>query len=86
MIDLAICEPVTKAFFTLQQIAERHPAFTERTLRHWIYNSRPRPASICGRRVLIPGNGFERVMVKIGNRIYINEPALLEWIEWSDGR
>jgi hypothetical protein len=70
-----------RSFFTLKQIAARHPGFTLRTLRGWIANSKERCAWKDGKREVIPGNGFARVMVKIGRRIYIDEPALLEWLD-----
>lgn len=31
--------PAPPDFFTIKQIAERHPALTERTLRHWIFGA-----------------------------------------------
>jgi hypothetical protein len=73
--------PAGRVFCTLQQIADRHPAFTLRTLRHWIYNAKDRMAWKDGKRTVIPGNGFARAMIKVGQRIYIDEPALLEWLE-----
>jgi hypothetical protein len=74
-------QQAARVFCTLQQIAERHPAFTLRTLRHWIYNSKDRLAWKGGKPRVIPGNGFARAMIKVGQRIYIDEPALLEWLE-----
>ena len=74
-------QPAARVFYTLQQIADRHPAFTLRTLRHWIYNSKDRLAWKDGKSTVIPGNGFGRAMIKVGQRIYIDEPALLEWLE-----
>ena len=71
----------TTAFFTLQQIAVRHPGFTTRTLRYWIAAAKDRYTWKDGSRKLIPGNGFDRVMVRRGRRIYIDEGALLEWLE-----
>jgi hypothetical protein len=70
-----------RVFYTVQQIAERHPAFGLRTLRHWIFNAKDRAAWKGGRRTVIPGNGFARVMVKHGRRIYIDELALVAWLE-----
>jgi hypothetical protein len=77
----ARAQPAARVFYTLQQIADRHPAFTLRTLRHWIYNSKDRMAWKGGKPTVIPGNGFARAMIKVGQRIYIDEPALLEWLE-----
>lgn len=82
-------EPVepspARVFFTLQQIAERHPAFSMRTLRHWIYNAKDRKAWRSGKPMALAGNGFDRVMVKKGRRIYIDEVALMKWLENGEG-
>ncbi|HVT14671.1 MAG TPA: hypothetical protein VHQ90_00630 [Thermoanaerobaculia bacterium] len=72
--------PATGPFFTVRQIAERHPAFGVRTLRHWITNAAPRHAWKDRRAVILPGNGFDTVMVRVGRRIFINEAALLAWL------
>jgi hypothetical protein len=72
-------------FFTLQQIAMRHPAFSMRTLRHWIYNAKDRKAWKGGKLTVLAGNGFDRVMVRKGRRIYIDEPALMDWLERDEG-
>jgi hypothetical protein len=75
--------PPPRSYYTLRQIAIRHPAFSVRTLRHWIANAHDRPAWKNRKRVAIPGNGFARVMLKVGKRIYIDEVALLDWLEQS---
>src|SRR6202166_3548274 len=74
-------QPAARVFYTLQQIADRHPAFTLRTLRHWIYNAKDRMAWKGGKPTVIPGNGFARAMIKVGQRIYIDETGLLGWLE-----
>ena len=74
-------QAAARVFYTLQQIADRHPAFTLRTLRHWIYNSKDRMAWKDGKPTVIPGNGFARAMIKVGQRIYIDETGLLGWLE-----
>jgi hypothetical protein len=72
--------PGAGPFFTVQQIADRHPAFTVRTLRHWIFNAADRRAWKNRQAVVIPGNGFDRVIVRKGRRIFINEAALFAWL------
>jgi hypothetical protein len=71
---------VVGPFFTVQQIAERHPAFSVRTLRHWISNAADRRAWKNRQAVVLPGNGFDRVIVRKGRRIFINEAALFAWL------
>jgi hypothetical protein len=72
--------PGVGPFFTLQQIAERHPAFTVRTLRYWIVNAASRRTWKNQQAVIIPGNGFDRVIVRKGRRIFIDESALFAWL------
>jgi hypothetical protein len=73
----------TRTFYTVQQIAERHPAFTARKLRHWIFYSKERYAWRDGRRELVPGNGFDRAIVTISRRVYIDETAMFDWLQSS---
>jgi len=73
-------QPGVGPFFTVQQIADRHPAFTVRTLRHWIFNAADRRAWKNRQAVVIPGNGFDRVIVRKGRRIFVNEAALFAWL------
>jgi hypothetical protein len=70
-----------RAFYSPQQIAERHPAFSLRTLRHWIFFAKDRQSWKGGKRVVIPGNGLGKALVRRGRRVYIDERALLEWLE-----
>jgi hypothetical protein len=70
-----------RAFYSVQQIAERHPAFTERTIRHWIFFAKERLCWCKGKRTVIPGNGFAKALVKQGRRVYIDESAMVEWLQ-----
>jgi hypothetical protein len=70
----------TGPFFTVQQIANRHPAFTVRTLRHWIANAKDRDCWSGRQKTTVPGNGFARVILRKGRRIFIDETALFEWL------
>jgi hypothetical protein len=72
-------------YFTIKQIAERHPALTERTLRHWVHFSVDRVYWHRRRRCVKPGNGFARVIVRKGPRIYIDEAALIAWLREGNG-
>src|ERR1700761_1935107 len=74
-------EEQRRVFYTVRQIAERHPAFTERTLRHWIFSAQDRLTWSAGRRTLVPGNGFAKALVRRSRRVYIDERAMFEWLE-----
>jgi len=52
---------------TVAQMAEMNPAFSEATLRWWIFN-----ADI---------NGFAACIIKVGGRVYIDREAFEYWLE-----
>jgi hypothetical protein len=75
-------EPLRKRILlSVKQVTERHPGISERTLRHWIFNAKDRRSWKGGRLTLIPGNGFERVLIRKGRKILIDEGALLDWLD-----
>lgn len=53
--------------FTIDQLVKEYPAFSEKTVRWWIYNGKT--------------NGFEACLIRIGTRIYIDKTKFAEWIE-----
>jgi len=52
---------------SVKQIAEMNDAFTEGSLRWLIFNSE--------------SNGLERVLVRLGTRVYFDLAALEDWLE-----
>lgn len=56
-----------KDILTVNQLVDEYPAFPEATVRWWIYN-RAR-------------NGFEKCLLRIGGRLYIDRAALLNWLK-----
>ena len=56
-----------KTLNTVRQHAEHYPSFTEAALRKLIFNAEE--------------NGFARVLVRVGRRIYIDESEFVTWIE-----
>jgi hypothetical protein len=70
-----------RRFLTVKQVAELHPGISERTLRHWIFCAKERQSWKRGKIKLIPGNGFDQVMIRKGTKILIDEVALLNWLE-----
>jgi hypothetical protein len=67
----------SRTLLSVKQVSERHPGISERTLRHWIFNSKRRHAS----KGSVAGNGFDRVMLRKGRKILIDETELLEWLK-----
>jgi hypothetical protein len=79
---MAQTQPLKK-YLSVKQVAESHPGISERTLRHWIFGAKERRSWINGEVQVIPGNGFDRVMVQKGKKILIDEVALLSWLSDS---
>lgn len=58
---------------TVAQLAELNPAFSESTIRWWIYNAKT--------------NGFEKCLIRVRGtakrrgRLYIDRQALEAWLE-----
>ncbi len=52
---------------TVSQLAELNPAFSEATIRWWIFNAET--------------NGFSRCLVRIGGRVFIDRAAFEQWLE-----
>jgi hypothetical protein len=52
---------------SVAQLAELNPAFSEATIRWWIFNAAT--------------NGFNRCLIRIGGRIFIDRNAFEAWLE-----
>jgi hypothetical protein len=73
--------PSSRRFLTVKQVTEYHPGISERTLRHWIFGAKERRSWEKGEVKMIPGNGFDRVMIRKGTKILIDEVALFAWLD-----
>jgi hypothetical protein len=51
---------------TVKDIVQKYPAFSEATIRWWIFQAST--------------NGFDKCIIKIGGRIYIDQMKFDEWI------
>jgi hypothetical protein len=58
--------PATAAALTVRQLAAKHPAFSEPSLR-WLIFNRSR-------------NGFDACVIRIGRRVLVDEAAFLGWL------
>lgn len=56
-----------KDVLTVAQLAELNPAFSESTIRWWIFNAEK--------------NGFARCLLRVGGRVYIDAVAFKRWLE-----
>ncbi|MEZ5902616.1 MAG: hypothetical protein R3D88_04810 [Alphaproteobacteria bacterium] len=57
----------TSQLMTVRQFSEKHKAFPQSSLRHLIFYSHK--------------NGFNKVIVRIGRRILLDEHMFFEWID-----
>lgn len=55
--------------FRIKEFTNRNPCFSEATIRDIVFKSKPRRTS----RGVIPGNGFDKAIVRLGGNVYIDE-------------
>lgn len=79
MNNTTAVESAPRDLFTVDQFAERRPAWTPAALRNLIFNANDRVNS---RGEQIPGNGLEMAgaIVRVGRRVLIEEEAFFKWI------
>ena len=70
-------EPTPRALSTVRQFSEKHPAFSQGSLRNLIFLADERHTSKCK----IPGNGLDMALVRIGRKLLIDETKFFEWVE-----
>tara|TARA_R110002073_G_scaffold336383_2_gene532777 strand:- start:186 stop:407 length:222 start_codon:yes stop_codon:yes gene_type:complete len=66
---------------TVRQFAEKHPAFSQGSLRNLIFLSESRKTS----RGIIAGNGLNIALVRIGRKLLIDEAGFFKWIDVQQG-
>jgi hypothetical protein len=73
--------PPAPTLYTVEQFAERQPAFTEPALRNLIFKAAPRQCS----KGEIPGNGLIEcgAVLRLGRKVLIDEGPFLEWVRAS---
>lgn len=69
---------------TVKQFSERHPAFSEHSLRFLIFRSK---ASGPSGWASLESNGLEEAgaIVRVGRRVLIDEARFFDWIEAQQG-
>ena len=53
--------------YTVAQLAQLNPAFSEATVRWWIFNAE--------------ANGFNKCIIRVGGRVFIDRVAFEAWLE-----
>jgi hypothetical protein len=71
-----------RTLLTVRQFAEKHPAFSQGSLRNLIFNAQPRVT----RKAAIPGNGFDVCLVRMGRKILIDEDKFFAWLDGRNGK
>ena len=56
-----------KNYLTVKQMAAKHPAFSEASLRYHIFNE--------------TRNGLDKALIRVGKKILIDEDAFWAWLE-----
>lgn len=54
-------------YLTVKQVAVKHPAFSESSIRYHIFHEKT--------------NGLSNAIRRVGRKILINESVFLEWLE-----
>ena len=57
-------------YLTVKQMATKHPAFSESSLRYHIFNETK--------------NGIDKAIKRVGRKILINEEYFFKWVEEQD--
>jgi hypothetical protein len=65
-----------RPLFSVKQFSEKHPAFTQPSLRALIDKARERYSS----HGVIVGNGLAPAIVRIGRKVLIDEEAFFRWL------
>lgn len=73
------CQGGTQTLFTVEQFAQKEPAFTPPALRNLIFKAEPRH-STTGE---IPGNGLIEcgAVIRCGRKVLIHRDRFLSWVE-----
>ncbi len=67
----------TRTLYTVRQFSEKHPAFSQASLRNMIFLADERSSS----KGMIPGNGLRIALFRIGRKVLIDEARFFEWVD-----
>lgn len=73
--------PQLPILLSVRQFSEKHPAFPQGSLRNLIFLAESRKTS----RGIIPGNGLNIAIVRIGRKLLIDEAKFFQWIDEQQG-
>jgi len=73
--------PLSRSLLSVRLFAERHPVFPQGSLRNLIFLSKERHTS----QGVIPGNGLDMALVRVGRKVLIDEAKFFEWLDQQQG-
>lgn len=78
-INVAYSSSLTQlpTLLTVRQFADKHPAFSQGSLRNLIFLAQPRHTS----QGTIHGNGLDAALVRVGRKLLIDEAKFFGWID-----
>ncbi len=66
-----------RTLLTVRQFADKHPAFSQGSLRNLIFLAEKRKTSMG----VVNGNGLDVALVRIGRKLLIDESNFFKWID-----
>lgn len=75
-------ENTPRTLLTVKQFSDKHPAFSQGSLRFQIFNASPRKTSLGE----IPGNGLDSALVRLGRKVMIDEARFFAWLDAQNAR
>jgi len=70
-----------RVFMTVRQFSDKHPAWSQASLRNLLFYAKPRYSS----NGTIPGNGLDIAVVRVGRKLLIDEQRFFEWLSKQNG-
>jgi len=56
----------SKTLLSIEQLSQRHPAFSPSAIRHLIFDAKT--------------NGFDQVIFRVGRKVVLEESAFVNWV------
>ena len=75
-------ETTPRTLLTVKQFSDKHPAFSQGSLRFQIFNASSRKTS----HGEIPGNGLSSALVRLGCKVMIDEARFFAWLDSQNAR
>jgi len=74
---IRIEKSLNDSWLTVKLLAQVEPSFSEAAIRNQVFKAESRKSS----QGIIPGNGLEKHIRRVGKKVLINHGGYLSWIE-----